>query len=278
MAQLVSPQWLADHLSDAGLVVLDASYHLPDACRDPEAEYRAGHIPGARFVGFKTIADGSSGLDNTVPQTAAFAARMAELGVGDDSTVVIYDDSPHHTAARLWFLLKMFGKDAAILDGGLNAWKMQARPLSHEVPAPAAATFTPRRDDAFMRDKAAMLANIDSRAEQVVDARGAARFTGDAPEVRAGQASGHIPGSRNVPIAVLFEADGTMKPLPDIEAEFIGAGVDLDRPVVTSCGSGVTAAVLSFALARLGRESAIYDGSWSEWAADPATPKATGLA
>ncbi|AKM10689.1 sulfurtransferase [Croceicoccus naphthovorans] len=278
MPHLVSTQWLADNLGSDALVVLDGSYHLPAAGRDARAEYLAGHIPGARFVGFDTIADMTSGLDNTAPSADAFAARMGDLGVSDGSTVVIYDNSPHRTSARVWFLLKMFGKDAAILDGGLGKWQAEGRAEEQGEPEWQPAKFTAKADPAKLRDKAQMLANIDSRAEQVVDARGADRFTGEAEEIRPGMVSGHIPGSRNVPIGTLYEADGTMKDLAGIEAEFLGAGLDLGRPIVTSCGSGVTAANLSFALDRLGKPSAIYDGSWSEWAADPATPKATGPA
>lgn len=276
MNMLVSTQWLADHLEE--VVLLDASYHLGDTGRDAKAEYAAGHIPGARFVGFDTIADTDSPLDNTAPKADAFAARMGELGVGDDSTVVIYDDSALHSAARLWFLFRLFGKDVHVLDGGLAKWKAEGRAETQEVPSPASATFTPRANASLLRDKPAMLANVESRAEQVVDARGAARFTGEGEEIRAGQPAGHIPGARNLPIGMLFEEDGTMKGAAGIEAEFIGAGLDLSRPVVTSCGSGVTAAVLSLALARIGKDSALYDGSWSEWAADPETPKATGAA
>ncbi|HEX2792932.1 MAG TPA: sulfurtransferase [Croceicoccus sp.] len=284
MAQLVSTEWLAGRLGlaggggDPGLVVLDASYHLADTGRDAAAEYSAGHIPGARFVDFATIAAASSGLDNTVPTAAQFGARMGELGVGDESTVVLYDDSALHSAARLWFLFRLFGKDVAVLDGGLAKWKAEGRPEQHEAPAWQPATFTPREDKGLLRDKADMLANVASRAEQVVDARGAARFTGEGEEIRPGQPAGHIPGARNLPIGMLYEADGTMKDAGGIEAEFVGAGLDLSRPVVTSCGSGVTAAVLSLALARIGKDSALYDGSWSEWAADPSTPKVTGPA
>ncbi len=278
MAQLVSTQWLADRLGDPALVVLDASYHLADTGRDPAAEYAAGHIPGARFVGFATIADPESSLDNTAPTAAQFAARMGELGVGDDSTVVIYDDSALHSSARLWFLFRLFGRDVAVLDGGLGKWKAEGRPEEQDTPEWSPATFTAHEHPALLRDKAQMLANVDSRAEQVVDARGAARFTGEAEEIRAGQPAGHIPGARNLPIGMLYEADGTMKDTGGIEAEFVGAGLDLSRPIVTSCGSGVTAAVLSLALDRIGKGSALYDGSWSEWAADPATPKVTGPA
>lgn len=279
MDMLVSTEWLANHLDDDDLVVLDASYHLADTGRDAAAEYRAGHIPGARFVGFETIADATSPLDNTVPGAAAFAARMGELGVSNGSRVVIYDDSPLHSSARLWFLFQLFGKtDVSILDGGLAKWKAECRAEVADVPSPAPTTFEAARHDALLRDKAVMLANVESRAEQVVDARGAARFTGEGEEIRAGQPSGHIPGAKNLPIGMLYEADGTMKSPSAIEGEFLGAGVDLSRPIITSCGSGVTAAVLSFGLARIGKHSALYDGSWSEWAADPATPKATGRA
>lgn len=278
MAQLVSTAWLADRLGSPALVVLDASYHLADTGRDAAAEHAAGHIPGARFVDFATIADPSSGLDNTVPTAEQFARRMGELGVGDDSTVVLYDDSALHSSARLWFLFRLFGKDVAVLDGGLAKWKAEGRPEEQGAHGWQAATFTARQNESLLRDKADMLANVDSRAEQLVDARGAARFTGEGEEIRPGQPAGHIPGARNLPIGMLYEADGTMKDAGGIEAEFIGAGLDLSRPVVTSCGSGVTAAVLSLALARIGKDSALYDGSWSEWAADPATPKATGPA
>ena len=276
MNMLVSTQWLADHLDE--VVLLDASHHLADTGRDAAAEYAAGHIPGARFVGFQTIADSDSGLDNTVPKADAFAARMGELGVGDDSTVVIYDDSALHSSARLWFLFRLFGKEASVLDGGLAKWKAEGRTETRDVPSPTPATFTAKADESLLRDKATMLANVDTRAEQVVDARGAARFTGEAEEIRAGQPAGHIPGARNIPIGMLFQEDGTMKDTAAIEGEFLGAGLDLSRPIVTTCGSGVTATVLSLGLARLGKDSALYDGSWSEWAADPATPKATGAA
>lgn len=278
MSQLVSTQWLAQHLDDDDLVVLDASYHLEDTGRDPWAEYLAGHIPGARFVGFGTISNPNSPLDNTVPTASGFDARMGELGVSNASRIVIYDDSALHSAARLWFLFKLFGKDAAILDGGLGKWKAEAREEQQGVPEWEPATFAATAHPAMLRGKSDMLANVASRAEQVVDARGAARFTGEGEEIRAGQPAGHIPGARNLPIGMLFESDGTMKDAGGIESEFVAAGIDLSQPVVTSCGSGVTAAVLSFALAQLGKDSALYDGSWSEWASDPDTPKATGIA
>ncbi|RVQ66000.1 sulfurtransferase [Croceicoccus ponticola] len=276
MAHLVSTQWLAEHGDE--VVILDASYHLADTGRDALAEYRAGHIPGARFVSFDTICDPASPFDNTVPPADLFATRMGELGISDDSRVVIYDDSALHSSARLWFLFKLFGKDVSILDGGLGKWKAEGRVEEQGEPQWQRATFTARENPALLRDKTAMLANVASRAEQVVDARGAARFTGEGEEIRPGQPAGHIPGARNLPIGMLYESDGTMKDAASIESEFIGAGLDLSQPVVTSCGSGVTAAVLSLVLDRIGKSSALYDGSWSEWAADPATPKATGLA
>lgn len=278
MTHLVSTQWLADHLADDDLVVLDASYHLADTGRDSWSEYLAGHVPGARYVGFGSIANPNSPLDNTVPTASGFDARMGELGVANDSTVVLYDDSALHSAARLWFLFRLFGKDVKVLDGGLAKWKAEGREEQQGVPDWEPATFAATVNPAMLRNKSDMLANLSSHAEQVVDARGAARFTGEAEEIRAGQPAGHIPGARNLPIGMLYESNGAMKDASSIEAEFIGAGLDLSKPVVTTCGSGVTAAVLSLALAQLGKDSALYDGSWNEWASDPATPKATGNA
>lgn len=274
MVDLVSTQWLADNLGK--VVVLDASYHLADTGRDARAEHRAGHIPGARLVDLATLADKASPLDNTVPSAEAFAARMGELGVGDDAKVVLYDDSALHSSARLWFLFRLFGKNVMVLDGSLAKWKREGRPEEQGDVAAEPATFTAREQAGLLRDMGQMLANVDSRAEQVVDARGAARFTGEGQEIRPGQPAGHIPGARNLPIGLLYESDGMMKDKGSIEAAFIAAGIDLTQPIVTTCGSGITAAVLTMALDRVGQASSLYDGSWSEWAADPATPKATG--
>lgn len=281
MNSLVTTQWLADALGSRDLVVLDASAHLPDAGRDAAAEFAAAHIPGARFLDLATFVDPASTVPAALPDAAQFADRMAALGVTDASQVVIYDDSAVKTSARAWFILRLHGLEkVAILDGGLGKWRSEGRPLEQGEPEVAAGAITARPGGETVRTKAQMLANLATQSEQVVDARGAARFTGDDKDFRPGVADGHIPGSRNLPFGQLLNADGTFKEPAALRAAFAAAGVDLDRPVVTSCGGGVTAAVLSFALeALLGKQDvALYDGSWSEWGSDPTTPKATGPA
>lgn len=276
---LVSTGWLEARLGSPDMVVLDASYHLAPTGRDAKAEFAAGHIPGALFLDLETLCDPAAAFDNTVPTARQFEERVRALGVSDESHVVLYDDSPLKSAARGWFLFTLFGaRQVSVLDGGLAKWKAEGRPETQKHATTATGNFTARLDPALLRDKQAVLDSLPGSA-QVVDARGAGRFTADEPEPRPGMASGHIPGARNLPIGMLFEADGTMKDAAGIEAEFVAAGVDLDRPVITSCGSGVTAAVLSLALARLGKQDvSLYDGSWSEWGSDPDTPKATGPA
>ena len=279
MDSLVSTDWLAEHLGEEGLVVLDASAHLPDAQRDPRAEFEAAHIPGARFLDLPSLVDPGSHVPSAVPTGEQFAARMEALGVNTGDRLVIYDDSGVKTSARAWFIARLHGAEAAILDGGLSKWRAEGRPLEHGMPAMARGAFEASRGAGTARLKAEMLANLGKKREQVVDARGRARFTGEEEEVRPGLAAGHIPGSRNLPFGLLLSDDGTFRDEKDLRRAFGEAGVDLDKPVVTTCGSGVTAAVLLFALDRLGkREVALYDGSWSEWGADPATPKETGPA
>lgn len=280
MDPLVSTEWLANELGAGDLRVLDASNHLPDAGRDARAEYAAGHIPGAVFMDLASLVDAASPVPSALPTPEQFAARMRELGIADDSRIVVYDDSAVRTAARAWFMLTAFGANqVAILDGGLGKWKAEGRPLDTAEPARDARPYTARPADAKVRSKAQVLANIGSRAEQLVDAREAGRFTGEVPDFRPGIQSGHIPGSRSLPFTELYNEDGTLKNRAALLAAFESAGVDLSRPVVTTCGGGVTAAVLSFAMHLLGKDdTALYDGSWSEWAADPATPKALGPA
>jgi len=280
MDSLVSTEWLANEMGASDLRIVDCTRHLPGTGREPLAEYEAGHIPGAVFMDLADLVDTTAAVENTLPSAAKFASRMQSLGLGDGSRIVLYDDSAVKTSARAWFMLKMFGAhDVAILDGGIAKWKAEGRPLTQGKETLRHRHFTVWQDDKDVRSKADMLANLHSKAEQVVDARGAARFTGEEADPRPNMAAGHIPGSRNVPFSELYNADGTFKDKAALKQVFADAGVDLGKPVVTTCGSGVTASVLLFALDLLGKEdTALYDGSWSEWGADPDTPKETGAA
>ena len=280
MESLVSVDWLAGEIGACDLRIVDASKHLPEAGRDARAEYEDGHIPGAVFMNLDDLVDPAAPIENTLPLPDGFASRMEALGIGDGSRIVLYDDSAVKTSARAWFMLRMFGAHhVAILDGGLQAWIAAGQPLDKGVETRRHRHFTAWSDPAQVRSKAQVLANIASKAEQVIDARGAPRFTGAVPESRPGLASGHIPGSLNVPYTALYNSDGTFKSPADLRAVFAAAGVDLSRPVITSCGSGVTACVVAFALHLIGKNDvALYDGSWSEWGADPAMPKAVGAA
>ena len=280
MEKLVSTDWLAAQLSSPDLVVLDASAHLPDAGRDPQAEFLDGHVPGARFLDLPTLVDRDSPVPAAVPTAGQLAERLSALGVGNGTRVVLYDDSYVKTAARAWFILRMHGvKDVAVLDGGLGKWRAEGRPVESGEAKVERAEYAPSSGPGDVRFKADMLANLDSGAEQVVDARGAKRFTGEESDFRPNIADGHIPGSRNLPFDRVFNEDGTYRSADEILAAFREAGIDPDKPIVTTCGGGVTAAVLLFALALAGKDDvALYDGSWSEWGGDPDTPKETGPA
>lgn len=277
---LVSTEWLATHLADEDVIILDASYHLPDAGRDAYVEYGAGHIPGAVFMDLARLRDSDNPLPSMMPTATQFHRHVSALGVGDRSHVVLYDDAPHVTSARAWFVPRHFGlANVSILDGGLRKWQAEGRVLekghSHR-PGQALSVRAERRD---VRTLADVMTNLASKVEQVVDARGAARFSGEEPETRPGLASGHIPGAVNLPYTRLFNPDGTWKRGQALRDAFIDAGVDLSRPLVASCGSGITASVLLFGAHLLGKDdAALYDGSWTEWGASPATPKATGTA
>ena len=280
MDSLVTTEWLANEMGASDLRIVDASWHMPASGRNGLEEYLAGHIPGAVFMDLADLVDTASPVDNTLPPPEKFASRMQSLGLGDGSRIVIYDDSAVKTAARAWFMLKLFGAhDVAILDGGIAKWKAEGRPLAEGRETLRHRHFTAWQEDGKVRTKEQMLANVASGAEQVLDARGAARFTGEEADPRPNIAAGHIPGARNLPYSELFNADGTFKDKAGLAAAFAAAGIDLDKPVVTSCGSGVTACVLLFGMHLLGKEDGkLYDGSWTEWGADPATPKELGAA
>jgi thiosulfate/3-mercaptopyruvate sulfurtransferase len=278
---LVGTDWLAARLGHPRLRVLDASWYLPATGRDARAEYEAGHIPGAVFADLDVLSDEAAPYPHTVPPPAVLAARFGALGVGDAHAVVVYDGSGQlFSAPRLWYMLRALGHArVAVLDGGFPRWRREGRPVSTAVPTPARAVLTPRFDAARWRDLAAMRANLSTRAEQVVDARSAGRFTAAEPEPRAGVRGGHIPGARHVHYASLTAADGTMLAPDALRARFAEAGVDVARPVVASCGSGVTACAVALALDVLGaRQVAVYDGSWTEWGSQPDTPVETGAA
>ncbi len=281
MDQLVSTEWLAAQLGAPDLRILDATSFLPGTPRDPQAEYLAAHIPGARFLDLSNLNDDDDPRPSMAPSNAPFAAHVGGLGVSESDRIVIYDNSPLNSSGRAWWLFRLFGaRQVAILDGGLARWTADGHPTqSGEPPAPVPARFAAEKDERQVRTKADMLANLTSCAAQVVDARGFARFTGEDPEPRAGMASGHIPGSLSLPTGKMLGADGLWKRGEAMRETFATAGVDLAAPLIMTCGSGVTACNLLFGAALIGKDDvAIYDGSWSEWGADPATPKATGPA
>ncbi len=279
MDPLVTTEWLANELGAPDLRVVDATYFAFAPDRDPAAEYEAAHIPGAVFMDLAEIADTASPLPSMLPSPEKFASRMQSLGLGDGSRIVLYDNSPHHTAARAWWMLRTFGAhDVAILDGGFAKWQAEGRETASGKESLRHRHFTVWADDSGVRTLAQMKANLDSGAEQVMDARSAARFEGTEPDPRPATMPGHIPGSKNITYSRLLNADGSWKQGAALKAVFDEAGIDLAKPVVATCGSGITAAVLAFGAHLLGADAALYDGSWSEWGADPSTPKATGPA
>jgi len=264
---LVSTQWLADHLKDPDLRVLDASWFLPGSGRDPKAEYDTTHIPGARYFDIDEISDQRSALPHTVPPVEKFMSRMRAMGVGDGHQIVVYDSAGLFSAARVWWLFRLMGKtDIAVLDGGLPKWLAEGRPTEDLPPIIRDRHMTVTRQAALIKDVTQVAAASKLGDYEILDARAVERFRGDVPEPRPGLRSGHIPNSRNLPFGMLFNADGTMKSPEDLRHLIEGLGTDLSKPVITTCGSGVTAAIINLALERIGhRKHALYDGSWSEW-------------
>ena len=276
MESLVSTQWLAEHLGEPDLVPVDCSWFMPSFQRDPKAEYLEAHIPGARFLDIDEVADRSDPAPHMLPTSEQFARAMEALGVGSDDRIVVYDNSPHHVSARGWFTFRHFGaRSVAILDGGLPKWLAEGRPVVSGEPQPRKVSFR-ASESSDVVSKAQILAGCSL---PLLDARGRARFEGSEADPRAGVAAGHVPGARNLPSAELYNANGTFKSLSEIQEVFAESGIDSEKSFVASCGSGVTACSLLFAAHLLGNDiSKLYDGSWSEWGADPATPKALGPA
>lgn len=274
MESLVTTEWLAGELGTPDLRILDATYFLSTDGRDARAEHEAAHVPGAMFFDLKQVSDPDTPLPNMLPPAHLFASRMTTLGIGDGHRVVVYDNSPLHSAARAWWMLKTFGAHrVAILDGGFGKWQAEGRPVESGRTQVRHAHFTPLKDAAAVADKAFMLGNLDDGTHQVADARSEARFAGGGPDAH-GIPGGHIPNSTNLPQDRLFNLDNTWKRGDALKAEYDQAGIDLAKPLVTTCGSGVTAASLLFGAQLLGAENVkLYDGSWSEWGAATDTPK-----
>ena len=278
---LVSTDWLAARLYDRNVKVVDATFKLPGVLPLPTDDYLKAHIPGAVFFDVEAVSDHGSSLPHMFPESAQFAQNVGTLGISSGDTVVVYDSGAWVAAPRAWWMFLSFGhQNVKVLDGGLKKWEAEGRPTHSGSVAPKPGKFQAKLDSSFVRSKDQLVAGMDKRLEQLVDARPRPRFEGAVPEPRPGLRSGHIPGSINVPYAGLFDANtGAMKPLDELRRIFSGAGLDLARPIVTTCGSGVSAAVLTLALYRLGvRGSALYDGSWSEWGLPDGPPAATGPA
>lgn len=274
MDGLVTTEWLA---GAGNVLVLDATYTstIPGSPpRDPRAEFEAEHIAGARFLDLDTLVDEASPLPSTMPTVAKIAERLRALGADTETQIVLYDNGPHHTSCRAWWVLRLAGVDVALLDGGMAKWKAEGRPTATGPHVAEPGDFAPRAP----RSQARTLDQMRTTREQIADARSAARFTGEEPDPRAEVAAGHIPGSRNVPYPRFFNPDGTWKAPDQIRTVFEESGIDLAKPLVTTCGSGITAAILAFGAHLLGNEAALYDGSWTEWGSHPETAKALGPA
>jgi len=276
---LVSTQWLAQRIDAPDIVIIDASYYLPDAGRNGRQEYDEQRIPGAVFFDIDEISDDTSGLPHTMPPAEKFSSRMRNMGIGDGMRVVVYDGAGLFSAARVWWMFRTFGHtDVAILDGGFPKWLAEELPVEDGPPLPRQPRhLTARFAASSVRDKQDILSAIGSGSPQIADARSPGRFSAAEPEPRAGMRGGHMPGSRNVHYKTLLNDDGTVKSTEAIAQVFEDAGIDLAKPVITSCGSGVTAAILTLGLTLTGHKAnSLYDGSWVEWGSDPDTPVETG--
>lgn len=264
---LVSTEWLAQHMRDPDLRILDASWYLPSSGRDAKKEYDAGHIPSARFFDIDEISDSRSDLPHMAPPVEKFISRLRKMGVGDGHQVVIYDGTGIFSAPRVWWLFRLMGKtDVAVLDGGFPKWKAEGREVEDLPPMVRDRHMTVQRQNYLVKDVTQVASASKLGDHEIIDARSPGRFAGTEPEPRPGVRSGHIPGSKNLHHAQLLNPDGTMKDKAGLRAAFEAAGIDLSKPAITSCGSGVSAAILNLALERIGKaDHALYDGSWAEW-------------